>query len=1031
MDYFCSLFRLKLTLYYYLCIYCKIFIDKSMIVKRGRIIGMLCFFLITTSLCGQSKDYILILNSIGAEGVWSEYFNLELKKDFNQRGDLKLETYALSVPFMKDESEVSGLQKKILERYTTPPLAVVIVGDPCWMVCAPLFDKEWKDIPIVLCYSRPRIPSSLRTLLDKVPLTEENSIPLEEFNKHYNITVLENPVFLEKNIDLIRRMQPQMKKLAFISDNRYISVCTRAELADLVRKRYSDLELDFLTENELSTEQLMDTLSSYGPTVGILYYSWIKSEAEKHRSYIDRYFNRTLFVSAHSPIYTVNDVDPALSGFAGGYYISVEDFTESCMTVLDKILAGASASSIPNSWGGVPHTYLNYATLQWYDVDSDLYPSDAVYYNQPLGFFERNRLLVCVSLVFLCLLFIVKYSSEQRNKKRNLLNRHLLKMLDSPVYMMDKKGTILSELNSRLHRSFDVLKQNSNGNISFEKQFVDEKEFVRYVRLINFVIWTGKVREKKIRLKDGSGGIRYLFTRIVPCEEERVLVLISDISEKEKARRQSEEYHFFLKTVLENLPIPVFVRDMKNSGRFTIWNKRLSEELGIPSSSVKGETSENLPEHIRRITDLEDSVSIPSDSSPVSLLQKLDCEDGSKKVLSVHYSLISYREEKSWLVGSAIDITELEKRKAELERLNQQYDLVLRAMGVVPWTWDLQAKSLKCNRTYISKKYRVINGFVQKTEEDHYHQIVPQFRNHFATVLQRLYSGEIKLVNEEYQIYYPGHEKPLWVESFVVVGERNAAGEPIELVGATTVIDERKNMEEELLHSKEQAEEANKMKSAFLANMTHEIRTPLSAITGFSALLAASNNTPENEEYIHIIENNSRILLQLVNDVLDMSKIESGALEFTYNDVNINASLTDLVSSWKMRIPPEVTILFSPVWDSCILCTDEIRLLQVMGNYISNAVKYTEKGTITVGYYPPSGGYIRFYVRDTGEGIPADKLSSVFDRFVKLDRFKQGTGLGLAICKMIAECVNGRVGVSSVEGQGSEFWFEHPYSEPV
>ena len=172
-------------------------------------------------------------------------------------------------------------------------------------------------------------------------------------------------------------------------------------------------------------------------------------------------------------------------------------------------------------------------------------------------------------------------------------------------------------------------------------------------------------------------------------------------------------------------------------------------------------------------------------------------------------------------------------------------------------------------------------------------------------------------------------------------------------------------------------------------------------------------------------------MLQLVNDVLDMSKIESGALEFTYNDVNINASLTDLVSSWKMRIPPEVMILFSPVWDSCILCTDEIRLLQVMGNYISNAVKYTEKGTITVGYYPPSGGYIRFYVRDTGEGIPADKLSSVFDRFVKLDRFKQGTGLGLAICKMIAECVNGRVGVSSVEGQGSEFWFEHPYSEPV
>lgn len=999
-----------------------------MIIKRNRLIGVFCCLLITVSEWAHAENYILVLNSISREDTWTEHFNLELKRRFNQQGDINLEIYTLPAPFETKTEDVPKLQKQLLEKYANSPLAVVVVGDPAWMVYAPLFSNEWKDIPVVLCYSRSRIPSSLDILFNKVPLTEENSIPIEEFNKPYKVTVLKNPLFLMENINLIRRMQPQMQKLVFISDSRYISASIRTELLNLMRKHYSDLELELLTENEISTEQLMDRLHSYGPADGILFYSWVKPVKEENPSYIDRHFNHTLFAAAQTPIFTVHDINPVSSGFVGGYYISVEDFAESCVAVLDKLLAGKPVTSIPPSSGGVPRAYLNYSTLQWLDIPSDLYPSDASYYNRPSHFFERNRWLIYILLFLSGLFFIMKYIFRQRNKKRNVLNRYLLRMLDSPVYMLDKNGNILEELND-LHRSYDVLKQRNESGFSFKKLFVDEKEYVRYIRLINFVIWTGKVREKIIRLRESSDEVRYLFTRIVRCDQERVLVMISDISEKEKNRRESEEYRFFLKTILENLPISVFVKDMKVGGRFTVWNKRLSEVLGIPASDIKGTGSEALPKHIRQITDFENGGDIPSDkATPVPLLRELEWTDGHKKVLSVFHSLISYRDQKCWLVGSVIDITEQETRKKELEKLNRRYDLMLRAMGAMPWTWNLQTGRLECDRNYIPEKFHFTKGIVYKTEEEHYSQIVSEHRERFRSAVHRLCSGEIMLMNETYQIYYPESDEPLWVESCVVVGQRNAVGYPLELVGTTIIVDERKKMEKELLYSKEKAEEANQMKSAFLANMTHEIRTPLSAITGFSSLLAASSNTPENQEYIQIIENNSRILLKLVNDVLDMSKIESGTLELVYNNVNVNASLADLVSSWRMRITPEVTICFEPAMDYCILRTDEVRLLQIMGNYISNAVKYTEKGTITLGYDRPVGNSIRFYVRDTGSGIPVDKLSTVFERFVKLDSFKQGTGLGLSICKMIAERMDGRVGAISEEGQGSEFWFEHPYN---
>ena len=236
-----------------------------------------------------------------------------------------------------------------------------------------------------------------------------------------------------------------------------------------------------------------------------------------------------------------------------------------------------------------------------------------------------------------------------------------------------------------------------------------------------------------------------------------------------------------------------------------------------------------------------------------------------------------------------------------------------------------------------------------------------------------------------------------------------------------------KQTEEALAEAKEKAENADRSKSAFLANMSHEIRTPLNAIVGFSELLAAANTEEEKQKYLEILHTNSELLLQLVNDILDLSKIEAGTLEFVYSDVDINLLLNDLEQLFRMKIGSNspVQIITEPGLPSCMVHTDRNRIAQVVSNFVSNAIKFTTEGSIRIGYQSSENG-LRFYVSDTGSGISADKLEGVFDRFVRLQSDKNGNGLGLSICKTIVNKLGGEIGAESEVGKGRTFWFTLP-----
>lgn len=734
----------------------------------------------------QKEEYVLILNSINFNLPWAKSIYWEVREAMLAEG-VQVKTEAIGVPSFRTMDDARRAVDSIRTKYTDVPQAVLFIGDPAWMVCRELFDDKWKDVPVIISDSHEWLPSTVEKLIEHAPMTAKNIVPAKNWHKGYNLTTITPSFHVKMTIELIRQLIPKVDRIAFISDARYVSAVARDEVKKVMQNDFPGFIFSQLSSTELSTEMMLDSLSTYGENTGIIYYSWFEAITKQDNSYFIDHIQEVINNFAKSPIFLIATQDLTSNNYAGGYYVEPKTYGKSVVNLLMRVRKGEAPKDIPPSLGGEPKAYLSYPYLVARNIPSSLFPKDAVYINSPNNFFKQYHreiliisvivlIIICLTSFYIYILNREKISKENENRVLKL-NDHVFKTIKEPICWVSRDGIILKILNNP-----------------------DEK----YLTLGPDVIVGRSVNS------------------YIPDSEERELHQKMIFNTLETGNSSRMKVHF---------------RNLQNED---FW---------------------------------------------------------------IFISMVFYDEEK--VICFLQDISEVERERIHGEKLN-----------------------------------------------------------------------------------------------------------------------------EELLVAKEKAEESNRLKSAFLANMSHEIRTPLNAIVGFSSILDEVDNANERGEYIKIIKHNNELLLRLVNDVLDLSKIEAGALELCYSSTDVNLLMNDIFQSALFGIDnPNVTVHMDECFSECIIYTDYNRVQQVLSNFVTNAIKFTQKGEIHLGYTLVNENKIKFYVTDTGSGLSATEQKKVFERFVKLNSFAQGTGLGLTICKMIVEKFGGEIGVESVSGEGSTFWFTLPINK--
>lgn len=352
----------------------------------------------------------------------------------------------------------------------------------------------------------------------------------------------------------------------------------------------------------------------------------------------------------------------------------------------------------------------------------------------------------------------------------------------------------------------------------------------------------------------------------------------------------------------------------------------------------------------------------------------------------------------------------------KIKATQKELSLALNAGKLSSWNYNIK-EGLFC-------KFDVhIENIEKRSLQSIYESIHPDDRNKFMALLEAVAHKQKLPENRIILKVLENNATDYRYSSFTYSAVEDEADNVVVITFIQRDITEDIIYQQNLITAKNKAEEADKLKSTFLANMSHEIRTPLNAIVGFSELLTETDDAEEKFEYKQLIETNSEILLKLIGDILDLSKIEVGSIDINRQKLNLCQLCDELYRSFQQRIKnPKVILKLINPYTKCVANFDKYRFMQIFTNFATNAIKYTPQGEIVMGY-ECMPGQVRIYVKDSGIGIPEEKKNRIFSRFEKLDTFAQGTGLGLSICKAIADATGGEVGFKSKANIGSEFWY--------
>lgn len=547
------------------------------------------------------------------------------------------------------------------------------------------------------------------------------------------------------------------------------------------------------------------------------------------------------------------------------------------------------------------------------------------------------------------------------------------------------------------------------------RDMIPEEAYHNVYNNLQKVIATGKGSTAHHEL-DVNGAHHYYENRIFPLDEEYVLIMCRDISERVVTQKNLEVF----KRVLDKVSDSILAAS--TDGTLVYANKQFIEEYG-----VKGELG------VQKVYDLP--VSLHTKEIFEKRVQEIR-DNGGNMGYHARYTRVGEVKERVHQVSTFImedgqeeivwfftqDITDVIKNRDELRELNYLLDAILNNIPVYMFVKDpeddfryLYWNKALANHPKIPASRALgrtdFEIFPERSDAEKFHQDdLELMRTGERLEMQETYvtaAGETRIV-QTLKTHIP------------LVGRV-----PL-IIGISWDITNVQNIEQELIQARIKAEQSDRLKSAFLANMSHEIRTPLNAIVGFSRLMTTTDNREDEKLYSEIINQNSDVLLQLINDILDLSKIEAGTFEYIKQPMDLGEMCRNVYEIHKGRVQEGVTLTLDNENDSLMINEDKNRILQLITNLITNAIKFTYEGEIHFGFKLKKD-YIDFYVKDTGIGISEEKLSHIFGRFVMLNSFVQGTGLGLAICQMIVEKMGGAITVESELHEGSTFRFTIPY----
>lgn len=363
---------------------------------------------------------------------------------------------------------------------------------------------------------------------------------------------------------------------------------------------------------------------------------------------------------------------------------------------------------------------------------------------------------------------------------------------------------------------------------------------------------------------------------------------------------------------------------------------------------------------------------------------------------------------------------------SKIKRHTIEYELVLKTMKLSIWRMDVPTKAI----TYESD-YRDAFDMAEIPPGTSFPALVDMIDPAYVDTMRKnmndLVEGRVENYHMQYEVKIPHSDRTYWEESYATVDKRDLDGKPLTIVGTSQRIDKQKEFEQALIEARNHAEESDRLKSAFLANISHEVRTPLNAIVGFSEVLPMTQSDEEREQLLGLIRDNNAQLLRLFDDMIHMSKLEAGGGTIRKSQFELRPLLEEIVQQYAGKVDESrVTMQVEQTDANLQVYTDRDRLGEIINQYVNNAVKFTSEGAITLGFEQREK-VLRIWVKDTGKGIPEDRCDDhLFERFVKIDEFVPGTGLGLSICRSMALSLGGKVGVQSALGKGATFWVEIP-----